>query len=431
MFADDKKGILEICAREILDSRGYPTVEVDVLLEDGSLGRASVPAGASTGRHEAHELRDGDPKRFNGKGVLTAIHHIHGEIYDTLQGMNALDQARIDQTLIALDGTANKSRLGANAILGVSLANAKAAARSLGMPGYRYLGGAFACWIPTPLINLLNGGQHADNLLSIQEFMIVPVGFQKFSEALRACCSVFQSLKTLIAQDGYGTNVGDEGGLAPALNDPREALDYLVRAVEQTGLRLGDEIGLALDAAASSFYRQGKYHFQEHILDSDQMIQYWSDLVQAYPILSLEDGLAEDDWSGWKALTQTLGNRLQLVGDDLFVTNPGRLERGITENIANAILIKVNQIGTLTETVATITQARRAGYQTILSHRSGETEDPFLADLAIGLHCLQIKTGSVTRSERVAKYNQLLRIEEQLGSSARTWAGPRLLDVWR
>ena len=422
MFVDDKKGIIDICAREILDSRGIPTLEVDVLLEDQSLGRASVPSGTTTGAHEAHELRDGDPNRFGGKGVLNAIVHVHGEIYDTLRGMNALDQARIDQTLIALDGTENKSRLGANAILGVSLATAKAAALSSGLPAYQYLGGIFANQLPIPLINVLNGGHHADNSLRIQEFMIVPAGFQTFSAALHASCSVFKNLKSLLSQDGYAINVGDEGGLAPALKEPRHALDYLIKAIEKSGFRGGDDIGLALDAAASTFYRQGKYYLQDDGMTSDQLIDYWTTLSREYPILSLEDGLAEDDWDGWQALTRALGDRLWLVGDDLFVTHPSRLERGIKDAVANAILIKINQIGTVSETVATITHARQAGYQTILSHRSGETEDSFLADLAVGFHCPRIKCGSVTRSERVAKYNQLLRIEERLGASA-LWRG--------
>ena len=426
MFIEDKKGIVDISAREILDSRGMPTIEVDVSLEDKSVGRASVPAGASTGIHEAWELRDGDPKRFNGKGVLTAIGHIHGEIYDTLRGMNALDQTRIDQVLIALDGTENKSRLGANAVLGVSLATAKAAAISVGMAGYRYLGGTFVQSLPLPLINILNGGRHADTPLSIQEFMIVPIGFESFSEALRAAGAVFESLKAALAQDGHATGVGDEGGFAPALSDPRQALDYLVRAIDACGLRPGADVGLALDAAASSFCRQGRYLFQQQTLDSDRMIDYWSTLLETYPILSLEDGLAEDDWNGWKALTQTLGDRLQLVGDDLFVTHSGRLLRGVWEGVANAIVIKPNQIGTLSETVSTLIQAREAGYQTVLSHRSGETEDPFLADLAVGLGCSQIKAGSVTRSERVAKYNQLLRIEESLGSRAKLFSAEKV-----
>ncbi|MHA1572027.1 MAG: phosphopyruvate hydratase [Alphaproteobacteria bacterium] len=420
--------ILDISAREILDSRGNPTIEVDVVLESGASGRAAVPSGASTGKHEAVELRDGDKQRYSGKGVLKAVASVHGEIFDVLSGLDAEDQVAIDQKMIALDGTPNKKRLGANAILGVSLAVAKAAADDAGLPLYRYVGGANARTLPVPLMNVVNGGVHADNAIDIQEFMIVPVAAPSLAEAVRMGAEVFHALKAKLKKAGLGTNVGDEGGFAPQLKGTREALDFIVASIEAAGLKPGSDIALALDAAASEFHAEGKYELagEGTSLDAGAMVDYYQALVKDYPIVSIEDGLAEDDWEGWKALTQTLGSQVQLVGDDLFVTNVERLGRGITEGIANSILIKVNQIGTLTETLAAVEMAHKAGYSAVISHRSGETEDATIADLAVATNCGQIKTGSLARSDRLAKYNQLIRIEEQLGGAAR-YAGGAVL----
>ncbi|MGQ9512008.1 phosphopyruvate hydratase [Thermodesulfitimonas sp.] len=412
--------IEEVWAREILDSRGNPTVEVEVVLEDGVVGRAAVPSGASTGTHEAVELRDGDKERFGGKGVLKAVEHVNNEIAAEIVGLNALEQREIDRTLIELDGTENKSRLGANAILGVSLAVARAAAEWVGLPLYRYLGGVGANLLPVPLMNVLNGGRHADNNLDLQEFMIVPVGAPTFAEALRMGAEVYHSLRRILHERGLSTAVGDEGGFAPYLEASEEALKLLVAAIEGAGYRPGEDVALALDPAASEFFRDGSYHLESEgqSLTAAEMIEYYADLIGRYPIISLEDGLAEEDWEGWEALTRRLGKTVQLVGDDIFVTNPQRLSRGISLGVANAILIKLNQIGTLTETLDTIALARRAGYSTVISHRSGETEDTFIADLAVATGAGQIKTGAPCRTERVAKYNQLLRIEEQLGDAA-------------
>lgn len=412
--------IIEILGREILDSRGHPTVEVEVELESGVRGRASVPSGASTGTHEAVEKRDADPERYNGKGVLQAVEAINGVISDALSGEDAQNQMAVDQILIQLDGTDNKSNLGANALLGVSLATAKAAAFEQEMPLYRYIGGVFAHVLPIPLKNIINGGAHADNPIDIQEFMIVPFKAPTFKEALRWGTEVFHALKKNLSAKGYSTNVGDEGGFAPALPSTEAALDFVVAAIESAGYTPGEEIGVALDVAANEFYREGRYHLagEGKVLDSSELVAFYQRLANAYPILSIEDGMAEDDWEGWKHLTETLGDRLQLVGDDLFVTNPVRLAEGIERGIANSILIKPNQIGTLTETIRTVELAHRFGYSTVLSHRSGETEDTTIADLAVALNCGQIKTGSLSRSDRLAKYNQLLRIEEALGSQA-------------
>ncbi len=417
--------ILDISAREILDSRGNPTIEVDVVLESGASGRAAVPSGASTGKHEAAELRDGDKQRYGGKGVLKAVENVHGEIFDVLSGLEAEDQVAIDEKMIALDGTPNKKRLGANAILGVSLAVAKAAAADAGLPLYRYIGGTNARTLPVPLINVVNGGVHADNDIDIQEFMIVPVAAPSMAEAVRMGAEVFHALKARLKKAGHNTNVGDEGGFAPQLKGTRETLDFIVRAIEAAGLKPGADVALALDAATSEFYIKGKYVLagEETSLDADGMIEYYAALVKDYPIVSIEDGLAEDDWAGWKALTQELGSRVQLVGDDLFVTNVERLGRGVSEGIANSILIKVNQIGTLTETLAAVEMAHKAGYSAVISHRSGETEDATIADLAVATNCGQIKTGSLARSDRLAKYNQLMRIEEQLGTAAKYAGG--------
>ena len=409
--------ITAIRGRQILDSRGNPTVEVDVVLEDGSLGRAAVPSGASTGAHEAVELRDGDPARWGGKGVAKAIQAVNGPIAEALIGHDAEDQGEIDASMIALDGTENKSRLGANAILGVSLACAKAAAAATGQPLYRYLGGDAANILPVPMMNILNGGAHADNPIDFQEFMVMPVGATSFSEALRCGAEIFQALKSALHQAGLSTAVGDEGGFAPNLGSAREALDFIISAVEAAGYRAGSDVVLALDCAATEFYRDGAYRMtgEGRTLSSVDMAAYLGELADEYPIASIEDGMAEDDWSGWKFVTERLGSRLQLVGDDLFVTSVPRLAKGIEEGIANSILVKVNQIGTLTETIAAVRLAQGSGYTAVMSHRSGETEDSTIADLAVACGCGQIKTGSVSRSDRIAKYNQLIRIEEGLG----------------
>jgi enolase len=413
--------IVDIIGREILDSRGNPTVEVDVVLEDGSLGRAGVPSGASTGAHEAIELRDGDKKRYLGKGVLKAVEAVNGEIFDALSGMEAQDQRRIDNALIKLDGTPNKGRLGANAILGVSLAVAKAAAHAQGAPLYRYIGGANAHVLPVPMMNIINGGAHADNPIDIQEFMIMPVGAKTCREAIRIGAEVFHTLKKGLVDAGHSTNVGDEGGFAPNLKSAEEALSFIMKAIEKAGYKVGEDVVLALDCAATEFFKAGKYELEGEgkSLDSAGMAKYLAGLVQRYPIVSIEDGMAEDDWQGWKALTETIGNTCQLVGDDLFVTNPERLGRGLKEGIANSILVKVNQIGTLTETLDTVAMAQGAGYTAVISHRSGETEDATIADIAVATNAGQIKTGSLSRSDRLAKYNQLIRIEEMLGDEGR------------
>jgi len=422
-----------ITAHEILDSRGQPTLEALVGLANGATGLAQVPSGASTGTFEAHELRDGDPKRYGGKGVLRAVENILGPIQSELRGEDALNQARIDQLLIDLDGTPNKSQLGANAILAVSLATAKAAASAVGLPLYRYLGGPFANLLPAPLMNVLNGGAHADNNLDIQEFMIVPIGAPSFREALRYGAEVFAALKQVLRQRGLSTGVGDEGGFAPNLDSNAAALDLLMTAIEQAGYRPGEDIALALDVAANELLQDGQYHFEGKARSAEQMVNYYEQLLANYPILSLEDGLAEEDWAGWQAMTARLGSRVQLVGDDLFVTNPARLQKGIDSGAANAILIKLNQIGTLTETVSTLQLAVQAGFRTLISHRSGETEDTTIADLAVATRAGQIKTGSLCRSERIAKYNQLLRIEDELGEAAvyagRVGLGPRGLPA--
>jgi len=421
--------IVDIIAREILDSRGNPTVEVDVVLEDGSFGRAAVPSGASTGAHEAVEKRDGG-SRYGGKGVREAVDVVEGEILDALGGLDAEDQRHLDDTLIALDGTENKSRLGANALLGVSLATAKAAAQSRGLPLYRYVGGINARVLPTPMMNIINGGAHADNPIDFQEFMIMPVGMDSFSEALRCGAEIFHALKAALKQAGHNTNVGDEGGFAPNLKSPEEALDVIMKSIEAAGYKPGDDVALALDVASTEFFKGGKYVCEGagQTYDADAFAAYLGKLVDTYPILSIEDGMAEDDWAGWTTLTETVGDTCQLVGDDLFVTNPKRLARGIEEAAANAILIKVNQIGTLTETLEAVDLALRSGYGAVMSHRSGETEDATIADLAVATNCGQIKTGSLARSDRTAKYNQLLRIEAELGDQAR-YAGRDVLAV--
>jgi len=411
--------ITDIRAREILDSRGNPTVEVDVTLESGSKGRAAVPSGASTGTHEAVELRDGDKKRYGGKGVKKAVEGVNGEIFDALSGFDAADQAGLDRALIELDGTENKARLGANAILGVSVAVAKAASSDLGLPLYRYVGGVEATTLPVPMMNVINGGVHADNPIDIQEFMIVPVGAPSVTEAVRWGAEVFHALKSALKDKGHNTNVGDEGGFAPNLKSAEEALSFILRAIEAAGYKPGEQVALALDPAASEFCRDGKYKMEGKTLDSGQMVKFYEGLVAKYPILSIEDGVAEGDLAGWIELTKALGKKTQLVGDDNFVTNPKRLAEGIKQGVANAILIKLNQIGTLSETLETIALARRNGYGTVISHRSGETEDSTIADLAVGTNAGQIKTGSLSRSDRLAKYNQLIRIEEELGASAR------------
>lgn len=412
--------IIDIHAREILDSRGNPTVEVDVTLENGAFGRAAVPSGASTGAHEAVELRDGDKKRYNGKGVLNAVNNVFEDISEALLGMDASAQAMIDQILIDLDGTANKSKLGANAMLAVSLACAKASAMALDMPLYRYIGGVYAHALPVPMMNIINGGAHADNAVDVQEFMIMPVGAESVTEAIRWGAEIFHALKKELSAAGHNTNVGDEGGFAPNLAGTTEALDYVMKAIKAAGYKAGEDVVLALDVAATELYKDGKYHLKGEgkTLTSAEMIAYYQDLCAKYPILSIEDGLAEDDWDGWVAMNEALGDDIQLVGDDLFVTNPVRLARGIEDNAANAILIKVNQIGTLTETLEAIEMAKRAGYGIVMSHRSGETEDATIADLAVATNCGQIKTGSLSRSDRIAKYNQLIRIEQELDETA-------------
>ncbi len=407
--------IIDIQAREILDSRGNPTIEVDVLLEDGSTGRAGVPSGASTGAHEAHELRDGG-ERYGGKGVLQAVQAVNTEIFEALSGADAEEQLLIDRKLCELDGTDNKARLGANAILGASLAVAKAAANAAHLPFYAYLGGPSAHILPVPMMNIINGGAHADNPIDIQEFMIMPVAAENISDAVRMGAEIFHILKKSLKDAGHNTNVGDEGGFAPALASTDEALGFIMKAIEAAGFKPGEDIYLALDAASSEFYKDGKYVLEGEgkTLDADGMTAYYDDLIARYPIISIEDGLDEDDWQGWKSMTGALGHKVQLVGDDLFVTNTARLKRGIDEKIANSILIKPNQIGTLSETIEAIEAAQRAGYSAIISHRSGETEDTTIADLAVATNCGQIKTGSLSRSDRLAKYNQLIRIDERL-----------------
>jgi enolase len=422
--------IVDIIGREILDSRGNPTVEVDVVLEDGARGRAGVPSGASTGAHEAVELRDGDKARYLGKGVRRAVEAVNGEIFDAIGGMDAEAQAKIDETMIALDGTANKSRLGANAILGVSLAVAKAAAMANGLPLYRYVGGVSARVLPVPMMNIVNGGVHADNPIDFQEFMIMPVGAPSFAEALRMGSEVFHTLRAALKKAGHNTNVGDEGGFAPNLPSAEAALDLVVQAIASAGYAVGKDIVLALDPAASEFFKSGAYVYggEGKTRSIDEQVDYLATLTARYPIVSIEDGMAEDDFAGWKRLTERIGGKVQLVGDDLFVTNVARLREGIRQGLANSILIKVNQIGTLTETLAAVHAAHRAGYSAVMSHRSGETEDATIADLAVATGCGQIKTGSLARSDRTAKYNQLLRIEEELGPQA-TYAGPSALKA--
>ncbi|KQP51458.1 phosphopyruvate hydratase [Methylobacterium sp. Leaf108] len=413
--------ITNIAAREILDSRGNPTIEVDVLLEDGCFGRAAVPSGASTGAHEAMELRDGDKARFGGKGVRKAVEAVRSEILDTIGGLDAEDQIAVDEAMIALDGTPNKARLGANAILGVSLAVAKAAAETAGLPLYRYVGGTQGRVLPVPMMNIINGGAHADNPIDFQEFMIMPVGASSIAEAVRMGSEVFHTLKSALKQAGHNTNVGDEGGFAPNLPSAEAALDFVMESIAKAGFKPGIDMVLALDCAATEFFKDGAYRYEGEgkTRDIEAQVAYLAGLVDAYPIWSIEDGMSEDDWAGWKLLTERVGDRCQLVGDDLFVTNVTRLSRGIAENTANSILIKVNQIGTLTETLAAVDMAQRAGYTAVMSHRSGETEDSTIADLAVATNCGQIKTGSLARSDRLAKYNQLIRIEEGLDTQGR------------
>jgi enolase len=420
--------ILDIVGREILDSRGNPTVEVDVTLEDGSMGRAAVPSGASTGAHEAVELRDGDKKRYLGKGVLKAVEAVNTEIFDALRGMDAEDQRRIDDALITLDGTRNKKRIGANAILGVSLAVAKAAADAAALPLYRYVGGTNARVLPVPMMNIINGGAHADNPIDIQEFMIMPVGAPSCAEAIRTGAEVFHTLKKKLSEAGHGTNVGDEGGFAPNLKSADEALGFIMKSIEAAGYKPGKDVMLALDCAATEYFKSGKYHLEGEgkTLSPEQNAKYLADLVARYPIISIEDGMSEDDWDGWKALTDLIGKKCQLVGDDLFVTNTARLSDGIKKATANSILVKVNQIGSLSETLDAVDMAHRAGYTAVMSHRSGETEDATIADLAVATNCGQIKTGSLSRSDRLAKYNQLIRIEQDLGDTAQ-YAGKAIL----
>ena len=424
--------IVDVHARQILDSRGNPTVEVDVTLEDGSMGRAAVPSGASTGVHEAVELRDGDKSRWCGKGVSKAVQSVNGEIAEAVIGMDAVDQAAIDAEMIALDGTENKGRLGANAILGVSLATAKAAADALGLPLYRYVGGIDANLLPVPMMNILNGGAHADNKLDFQEFMVMPVGAADFAEGLRCGAEIFHALKSKLHSAGLSTAVGDEGGFAPAISTPREAIEFIIEAVGQAGYKAGDDVLLAMDPAASEFFKDGRYEIagEGKSLTPAEMADYYVSLASDYPIASIEDGMAEDDADGWKMLTEKLGNRVQLVGDDAFVTNVKRLQWGIDHGIANSILIKVNQIGSLTETIDAVKLAQTNGYTAVMSHRSGETEDSTIADLAVALACGQIKTGSLARSDRTAKYNQLLRIEEELDDMAR-YGGRAVLKAYR
>jgi enolase len=420
--------IADVIAREILDSRGNPTVEVDVVLESGAHGRAAVPSGASTGAHEAVELRDGDKERYGGKGVRTAVANVVSEIAEAIEGLEATEQVALDDLLIDLDGTPNKSRLGANAILAVSLAVAKAAAADVGMPLYRYLGGVYARTLPVPMMNIVNGGKHADNPIDIQEFMIMPVGAGTLADGVRMGSEVFHTLAKELHAAGHSTNVGDEGGFAPNLKSADEALGFISRACEKAGYRPGEDIVFALDPASSEFFKDGKYVLagEGKTLDGDGMVRYLEELCRRYPIVSIEDGCAEDDWAAWKALTSAIGRKVQIVGDDIFVTNPERLRRGVAEGSANAILIKVNQIGTLSETLETIEIAHRAGWRCVISHRSGETEDTTIADLVVATNCGQIKTGSLSRTDRIAKYNQLIRIEEQLGTAAR-YAGRTVL----
>jgi enolase len=414
--------ILEVHGREVLDSRGNPTVEAEVFLSSGAVGRAIVPSGASTGEHEAVELRDGDKSRYMGKGVLKAVDNINTEIADALEEMDAVDQRTLDQTMIELDGTENKGRLGANALLAVSMAVARAVANAYEVPLYRYLGGVNASILPLPMMNILNGGAHADSNVDFQEFMVMPVGAPSFSEALRWGVETFHTLKGVLKKKGYNTAVGDEGGFAPSLKSNEEAIELVVEAIQQAGYKPGEQIAIALDPAASEFFQDGKYVFKKSgksVKTSEEMVKYWANWVNQYPIVSLEDGFAEDDWKGWKLFTDEVGNKIQLVGDDLFVTNTKRLQKGIDEKTANSILIKVNQIGTVTETIDAIELARRNGYTSVISHRSGESEDTFIADLAVATGAGQIKTGSASRTDRIAKYNQLLRIEEELGDGAR------------
>tara|TARA_R110000765_G_scaffold10984_2_gene33826 strand:+ start:47665 stop:48939 length:1275 start_codon:yes stop_codon:yes gene_type:complete len=420
--------IIDIHAREILDSRGNPTVEVDVILEDGTMGRAAVPSGASTGAYEAVEKRDGDKARYMGKGVLEACAAVNGEIAEALVGIDATEQVEIDEIMIELDGTDNKSRLGANAILGVSLAAAKAAADYCSQPLYRYVGGTSARILPVPMMNIINGGEHADNPIDIQEFMIMPVAATSIRDAVRMGAEVFHTLKKELSAKGLSTGIGDEGGFAPNISSSRDALDFILKSIEKAGYKPGEDIYLALDCAATEYYRDGKYELsgEGKSLTSDENVAYLSALVNDYPIISIEDGMSEDDWDGWKALTEALGNKVQLVGDDLFVTNPVRLADGIARGCANSMLVKVNQIGTLTETLKAVDMAHRAGYTNVMSHRSGETEDATIADLAVATNCGQIKTGSLARSDRLAKYNQLIRIEEALGETAE-YAGRSIL----
>jgi enolase len=419
--------IIDILGREIIDSRGNPTIEVDVMLEDGSVGRAAVPSGASTGAHEAHELRDGD-ERYMGKGVQKAVESVNGEIFDCLQGLDAEDQRRIDATMIELDGTENKARLGANALLGASLAVSKAAAMAAELPLYRYLGGAGAHILPVPMMNIINGGEHADNPIDVQEFMIMPVSAETMSDAIRMGAEVFHKLKKALQDEGHNTNVGDEGGFAPNIGSSEDALAFIIKAIEAAGYKAGEDIFLALDAASTEFYEDGKYNLKGEgkVLDAGGMIDYYENLISKFPIISIEDGLAEDDWDGWKAMTDAIGDKCQLVGDDLFVTNPARLKTGIEKGTGNSILVKVNQIGTLTETLEAVEMAQRAGMTAVISHRSGETEDATIADLAVATNAGQIKTGSLARSDRLAKYNQLIRIEEGLGTAG-IYAGKSIL----
>ncbi|MBS4049530.1 MAG: phosphopyruvate hydratase [Alphaproteobacteria bacterium] len=414
-------GITDIVAREILDSRGNPTVEVDVVLESGAMGRAAVPSGASTGAHEAVELRDGDKKRYLGKGVLKAVDACNVEIFDAIAGFEASDQLKIDRTMIDLDGTPNKARLGANAILGVSMAVAKAAAQEADLPLYRYVGGAAAHVLPVPMMNIINGGAHADNPIDVQEFMIMPVAAPSIADAVRVGAEVFHTLKKKLKDAGHNTNVGDEGGFAPNLPSTRGALDFIMQAIEAAGYKAGKDVMIALDAASTEFFKDGQYHLDgENLkLSPSDMAKYWAKLVGDYPIVSIEDGMAEDDWTGWKELTDVIGAKCQLVGDDLFVTNPKRLADGIKQGVGNAILVKVNQIGTLSETLEAVELAHKNGYRAVMSHRSGETEDNTIADLAVATNCGQIKTGSLARSDRMAKYNQLIRIEQQLDVAAK------------
>jgi len=424
--------IVDIAAREILDSRGNPTIEVDVTLEDGSLGRAAVPSGASTGAHEAVELRDGDKSRYNGKGVLKAVENVDRDIFDALSGLDAEDQVHIDQVMLELDGTPNKSRLGANAILGVSLAVAKAAAEASSLPLYRYVGGVQARVLPVPMMNIINGGAHADNPIDFQEFMILPVGAPSLKEAVRWGAEVFHVLKSALKKAGHNTNVGDEGGFAPNLPTAESALEFVVKAISEAGFKPGEDIYLGLDCASTEFFKDGKYIYdgEGKTRTPEEQAAYLAKLVESFPIVTIEDGMSEDDWEGWKIVTDLIGKKTQLVGDDLFVTNVGRLSQGIAKGVANSILVKVNQIGSLTETLAAVDMAQRAGYTAVMSHRSGETEDSTIADLAVATNCGQIKTGSLARSDRLAKYNQLIRIEEELGSQA-LYAGRSALKALR